>query len=57
MKESFPQFMKRIDCILEQGFSLYALDLPDFHYRDNYNAGISASITAKEALSNADYPG
>jgi len=51
----FESFRMAVDLELQRRYGLTSDDLPDFHYRDNFDNGISVIATVEEALENADF--
>lgn len=55
MNKNFETWMVEVDRRLVVACSMGVDDLPDYSYRDAFDAGISASEVADEALDNAGW--
>jgi hypothetical protein len=49
-KQSFEDWMKKVDCHIEYAIGLSTSDLPDCCYRDWYDNGMSAKAAAAKAI-------
>lgn len=53
MKMSFREWMRKVDKSLVIKCGMDNRDLPDYHYRDEYDNGATAAGCAARALKNA----
>ena len=51
----FENYMVAIDLELEQRCGVVSDDLPDYHYRDNYDDGVGVRRTVREVLGAAGF--
>jgi hypothetical protein len=53
MKLSFEVWMERVNFEIEKLCGMFAADLPDYDYRNEYDEGCSPKSTARRAVRNA----
>ena len=54
-KQSFREWLNKVDAYIDNKCGLSHDDLPDICYRDMYDAGNSPASAGREALQNADF--
>jgi hypothetical protein len=50
MAMTYEQWKIQVDRHVLEQVGLYADDLPDYRYRDDYNDGVKPAITARKAV-------
>ena len=54
MKQTFKEWMSKVDKIVEAKIGLSVDDLPDFMFHDAYDDGVSPTKAATQSIRDAD---